>query len=69
LLERRSDIFTLTAGQVMTRNPRTTKKDELAIKAVKTMETYGITSMPVVNSAKKPIGIVHLHDLMRLGIV
>lgn len=69
LLEKKSDIFALTAGQVMTRNPRTTKKDELAIKAVKTMETYGITSMPVVNTAKKPIGIVHLHDLMRLGIV
>ncbi len=69
LLEKRSDIFTLSAGEVMTRKPRTTKKDELAIKAVKAMETYGITSMPVVNSAKKPIGIIHLHDLMRLGIV
>jgi arabinose-5-phosphate isomerase len=69
LLEKSNDIFTLSAGEIMTRKPRTTKKDELAIKAVKIMETYGITSMPVVNSVKKPIGIVHLHDLMRLGIV
>ncbi len=69
LLEKRSDIFILSAGQIMTRKPRTTNKDKLAITVVKTMETYGITSMPVVNSAKKPIGIIHLHDLMRLGIV
>jgi arabinose-5-phosphate isomerase len=69
LLEKRSDIFSLSAREIMTRKPRTTSKDELAITAVKTMETYGITSMPVVNSAKKPIGIIHLHDLMRLGIV
>jgi arabinose-5-phosphate isomerase len=69
LLEKRSDIFSLSASAIMTRKPRTTNKDELAITAVKTMETYGITSMPVVNAAKKPIGIIHLHDLMRLGIV
>ncbi|TET24143.1 MAG: KpsF/GutQ family sugar-phosphate isomerase [Candidatus Cloacimonadota bacterium] len=69
LLEKESDIFKLTAKEIMTRNPKTLKKDELAFKAVKLMETYGITSMPVVNSAKRPIGIVHLHDLMRLGIV
>jgi arabinose-5-phosphate isomerase len=69
LLERSNDIFKLTAGEIMTKKPRTIKKSELAIKAVKMMETYGITSMPVVNTSKKPIGIVHLHDLMRLGIV
>ncbi|MCK4235413.1 KpsF/GutQ family sugar-phosphate isomerase [candidate division WOR-3 bacterium] len=69
LLEKRSDIFKLNAENIMTRRPRTIKKDELAIKAVKIMETYGITSIPVVNSSKHPIGIIHLHDLMRLGIV
>lgn len=69
LLEKRSDIFKLNAENIMTRRPRTIKKDELAIKAVKIMETYGITSMPVVNSSKHPIGIIHLHDLMRFGIV
>lgn len=69
LLEKRSDIFKLNAENIMTRRPRTIKKDELAIKAVKIMETYGITSIPVVNSSKHPIGIIHLHDLMRFGIV
>jgi len=69
LLEKRNDIFNLTAKMVMTLNPRTIKKDKLAIEAVKMMEACGITSIPVVNPAKHPIGIIHLHDLMRLGIV
>lgn len=69
LLEKRDDIFKLRAREVMTLNPRTIKKNELAIKAVKMMKAYGITSMPVVNTTNHPIGIIHLHDLMRLGIV
>lgn len=69
LLEKKSDIFKLSVGEVMTHKPRTIKKNDLAIKAVKLMEAYGITSIPVVNTAKRPIGIIHLHDLMRLGIV
>lgn len=69
LLEKRSDIFKMSAGEIMTFNPRTVKKEELAINAVKLMEAYGITSIPVVNTTNRPIGIIHLHDLMRLGIV
>ena len=69
LLEKRNDIFKMSAGEIMTFNPRTVKKEELAINAVKLMEAYGITSIPVVNTTNRPIGIIHLHDLMRLGIV
>jgi len=69
LLEKRNDIFKMSAGEIMTFNPRTVKKEELAINAVKLMEAYGITSIPVVNITNRPIGIIHLHDLMRLGIV
>jgi arabinose-5-phosphate isomerase len=68
LLKKSDDIFKLSAGEVMTQKPKTVKKKELAIDAVKTMEAYGITSMPVVNTTNSPIGIIHLHDLMRLGI-
>ncbi len=69
LLKKSDDIFKLNAGEVMTQKPRTVKKEELAIDAVKTMEAYGITSIPVVNTSNSPIGIIHLHDLMRLGIL
>ena len=69
LLKKSDDIFKLSAGEVMTQKPRTVKKEELAIDAVKTMEAYGITSIPVVNTSNSPIGIIHLHDLMRLGIL
>jgi len=69
LLEKKSDIFKLCVGEVMTHKPRTIKKNDLAIEAVKLMEAHGITSVPVIDTAKHPIGIIHLHDLMRLGIV
>jgi len=69
LLEKTSDIFSLKCGEVMTRNPRTIDKNSLAAKAVKMMEDRGITALLVVDGEKCPIGVVHLHDLMRAGVV
>jgi arabinose-5-phosphate isomerase len=69
LLEKTSDIFALKCGEVMTRTPKTTSPDSLAATAVKTMEDYGITALVVLDGEKHPIGIVHLHDLMRAGVV
>ena len=69
LLDKTSDIFSLRCGEVMTKNPRTIDKTSLAAKAVKMMEDYGITALLVVDSEKCPICVVHLHDLMRAGVV
>ncbi len=69
LLEREKDIFSLKARDVMTKNPKTIKKHELAIKAARKMEEFGITALIVVDEDKHPIGIIHLHDLMRARVV
>jgi arabinose-5-phosphate isomerase len=69
LLERTQDIFSLRCGDVMTRNPRTIDKGSLAARSVKIMEDCGITALLVVDDDHRPIGVVHLHDLMRAGVV
>ena len=64
LLERRGkDILDLTAGECMTRNPKTIRRDEFAVTALNTMEQKKITSLVVVDGEGCLEGIVHLHDL------
>ena len=64
LLERRGkDILDLTAGECMTRTPKTIRGDEFAVTALNTMEQKKITSLVVVDGDGRLEGIVHLHDL------
>jgi arabinose-5-phosphate isomerase len=64
LLEKRGkDALDLTAGQCMTKNPRTIAPQEFAATALALMEEKKITSLAVVDGKGKLEGIVHLHDL------
>jgi arabinose-5-phosphate isomerase len=69
-LERKGDIFNLLAKELMTREPKTIPAETLAAKAVAVMEQYPITSLFVLdNGGEHPIGVVHLHDLVKAGVV
>ena len=70
-LEKLSHLLDREASDVMTRNPKWIEKDALAAKAVRRMEEYSITSLFVFNNAgdKVPVGIIHLHDLLKVGVV
>lgn len=68
LLQRTENVFALTAGDVMTKNPKTIKKDALAVTALQQMETYNITQLVVIDDEKKPIGMIHIHDLVKAGL-
>jgi len=64
LLEKRGkDALDLTAGQCMTKSPRTIAANEFAATALALMEEKKITSLAVVDGKGKLEGIVHLHDL------
>jgi arabinose-5-phosphate isomerase len=64
LLEKRGkDVMDLTAGEAMTRSPKTIAKHEFAATAIAMMEEKKITSLVVVDDAMRVEGIVHLHDL------
>lgn len=69
LLERTSDIFGVTLETVMTRTPKVATAEELASAVVYRMEQNGIMAMPVVDDSERVVGVVHLHDLMRAGVV
>jgi arabinose-5-phosphate isomerase len=70
LLEKRGkDVLDLTAGEAMTKNPRTIAAGEFAATALALMEEKKITSLMVVDSAGKLEGIVHLHDLWSTELV
>ncbi len=68
LLEKYDDISSLTAQEVMTPNPKTIEAKYLASFALQSMENYKITSLIVADGNKKPVGVVHLHDLVKLGL-
>jgi len=68
-LQEGGDFSKITAGALASRHPKMIGPDELAAKAVEMMERYAITTLVVVNSAKGIVGVVHLHDLLKHGIV
>jgi arabinose-5-phosphate isomerase len=70
-LEKFSDLFNREASEVMTKNPKWIERDALAAKAVQRMEEYSITSLFVFDRGgdKVPVGIIHLHDLLKAGVV
>jgi arabinose-5-phosphate isomerase len=62
-------LFELPAGQVMTKNPKSIPKDELAAKALSIMESFSITALVVPDEDGRPLGLIHLHDILKQGIV
>jgi arabinose-5-phosphate isomerase len=67
LIQKADDLRYYTAEQMMTKNPKTIRKENLASNAISIMEKYNITTLVVTNEKREPIGIVHLHDLVKLG--
>jgi arabinose-5-phosphate isomerase len=63
------DFAKITAGSLASRRPKLIGPDELAAKAVEMMERFSITTLVVADSAKRIVGVVHLHDLLKHGIV
>jgi len=62
-------LFELTAEEVMIRNPKTVSEEELAAKALSIMESFSITSLVVPDGYGRAIGIIHLHDILKQGII
>jgi len=68
-LGRGGDILGRAAAQVMSARPKTIDAEELAAKAVAVMEQHAITSLFILDAAGRPAGVIHLHDLLRAGVV
>lgn len=68
ILLRYPDVSVLQNKTVMTPNPKTITPDSMATKALAFMEKYSITSLAVCNEQNEPIGIIHIHDLLKAGV-
>ncbi len=68
LLEKSIDIKKITAKKIMSINPKTVDPNYLASFALQQMEKYNITSLLVSENGQNVVGIVHLHDLVKLGL-
>jgi arabinose-5-phosphate isomerase len=68
MLQNNADTSSLTAEVIMSKSPKTIDVDELAINAFNLMEANKITQLLVLNNGKY-VGMIHLHDILREGIV
>jgi len=68
LLEKSLSINGLKAKDIMSHDPKVLEQDYLASFALQQMENHKITSLVIIDTEKKPIGMIHLHDLINLGL-
>jgi arabinose-5-phosphate isomerase len=63
------DLLKRSAESVMTRGPKTIDPDALASEALAQLNDLKITSLFVIDQDQRPVGLVHIHDLLRIGLV
>jgi arabinose-5-phosphate isomerase len=63
------DISNLLAKEVMSVNPKTVQPKDFAASVLHIMEKYSITALAVVDDDNVPIGLVHIHDILKAGVV
>ncbi len=65
----RAELATLEVDAIMNRTTRTIPDDSLAVEALELLNRYRITVVMVTDDRSRPVGLVHMHDLLRLGVV
>jgi arabinose-5-phosphate isomerase len=63
------DLVRVPVSRVMTRTPKRISKDRLAVEALRVLNEYKIDELPVIDSHRRPIGLVDVQDLIKAGLV
>lgn len=69
MMQKYDDVDPLKAIDIMSSNPKTIMEDELAVDAFKVMKDNNITQMLVVSNINNYKGVIHIHDILREGIL
>ncbi|WP_346839309.1 KpsF/GutQ family sugar-phosphate isomerase [Microbulbifer sp. SAOS-129_SWC] len=69
VIDHKVELDTATMDEVMSRRPKTVSADTLAAEALRIMEDNKITALVVENEAHHPIGLLHMHDILRAGVI
>jgi len=68
LIQCRNDFLSLQAKDVMTKGPKTVSADTMAEECLKILESHRITQLLVCEDDNRPVGLIHIHDLISLGL-
>jgi arabinose-5-phosphate isomerase len=68
-MERMTDFGRLKAHELMTRYPKTVAPTTPAVEALALMEKNSITSLLIIDADNRPIGVIHVHDLLKAGLI
>ena len=68
MLEKNDQISGITAIDIMTKNPKTIQAGSLVVEALALMRRYNITQLPVLEN-QQYVGVIHLHDILKEGIL
>ena len=69
VIEQQIDIHSTPIKKLMTLNPLSIQEEMLAAEALGLMEKKSITALVVVDNTQTPVGILHMHDILRAGII
>ncbi|HNT51958.1 MAG TPA: KpsF/GutQ family sugar-phosphate isomerase [Candidatus Syntrophosphaera sp.] len=67
--QKQDRLLASPASECMTPDPKRCKSDDLAAAVLKLMEDHKITMLPVVDDTDRVIGMLHMHDLVRAGVI
>lgn len=62
------NLVEMTVEEIMTKNPKTVRRNTLATSAMGLLNLYNISALMVTDEDNRPVGIVHFHDLLRIGV-
>ena len=69
MLQKTNDVSKVFASHLMSENPKIIKENEMAVKALKKMKENNISQLLVVNDKNEYLGMIHLHDLLKEGLI
>ncbi|WP_444919754.1 KpsF/GutQ family sugar-phosphate isomerase [Microbulbifer sp. CnH-101-G] len=69
VIDHKIELDKATMDQVMSRRPKTVSAETLAAEALRIMEDYKITALVVEDETHHPIGVLHMHDILRAGVI
>jgi arabinose-5-phosphate isomerase len=69
MLETTTSLENIKAKDILTSNPKTVLPDELAVNALEILRSNDISQLVVINKHDKYMGMLHLHDIVKEGIV
>ena len=69
IIDSKADLSSVNMSQVMTENPKTVNHDMLVAEALTIMEKASITAVVVEDARNHPIGVLHMHDILRAGVI